>query len=39
MKFVKNFHSDMASTAELLNSAIMSSMFTLDFTAVATKAV
>ena len=39
MKFIKHFHADMASTQELLQSAVMSSLFTLDFTSIATKAV
>jgi hypothetical protein len=39
MKFIKNFHLDMASTPELLMSAMQSAMFQEDLSTVATKAV
>ena len=40
LKFIKNFHSDMASTTqELLNSMMMTSLLSVDFTSIATKAI
>ena len=39
MKFIVNYHSDSASTAEMLISALQTSMSTVDLYGIATKAI
>ena len=39
LKFLKNFHSDMAATTEMLMSAVQNSMINVDLFSIATKAL
>jgi hypothetical protein len=39
LKFIKNFHSDLVSTAEMMSSSIVNSLFSVDLLNIATKSI